>query len=81
MFAGFNLKIDETAILDDTSYNTGLQLLKKNNIAIRKNLMEYVCENKYVDGSSLQNDWFSQKDADIFISHSNGLWCLSVRMC
>lgn len=71
MFTGFNLKIDETAILGDAFYEKGLQLLNKDKAIVERNLTEYVYENQFLDGSSIQNDWFPQIDADIFISHSH----------
>lgn len=71
MFAGFNLKIDLSEMLDkDEYYFLGKSIDEKNKKSIEEDLEAFIIDGE-IDGSSLQEEWFPQIKADIFISHSH----------
>lgn len=71
MFAGFNLKIDLSEMLDkDEYYLLGKSIDEKNKKSIEEDLEAFIIDG-VIDGSSLQEEWFPQIKADIFISHSH----------
>ncbi|MCP3032495.1 hypothetical protein LF817_14300 [Halobacillus sp. A1] len=71
MFAGFNLNGLDTAFL--SSYkNAGEVAFNKQKNYIQKELDRFVLDEGSLDGSALQDDWFPDVDADIFLSHSHG---------
>lgn len=73
MFAGFNLVNLQESFFGNNfnSYvQKGEEHLKSSNENIRKVLHNYI-KNGVVDGTKLQNDWFPNINADIFISHSH----------
>lgn len=76
MFVGFNLYIDESADIFRNSYGyTNLKEIGEKHLRNQKaqyetDLIKYVTD-KEIDGSKIQNEWFPQIDADIFISHSH----------
>ncbi|WP_430788373.1 hypothetical protein VBD025_00805 [Virgibacillus flavescens] len=71
MFAGFNLKgLDNTFL---SSYKgSGEADFNKQKNYIQRKLDRFVLDDGSLDGSALQNDWFPDVDADIFLSHSHG---------
>lgn len=76
MFAGFNLKIDDNAKLFDEYHSAkryeliGKAHLKKLKASFIEQLEAYVVDNT-IDGTKIQDEWFPQIEADIFISHSH----------
>lgn len=71
MFAGFNLQIDLSDWLDkDEYYISGKSIDEKNKKSIEEDLEAFIIDG-VIDGSSLQEEWFPQINADIFISHSH----------
>jgi hypothetical protein len=71
MFAGFNLKVDSPEIMDKEVYlDLGKSIYEKNKISIEKDLEAFIIDG-VIDGSALQEEWFPQIKADIFISHSH----------
>ncbi|UTE72815.1 hypothetical protein M1I95_21740 [Rossellomorea marisflavi] len=71
MFAGFNLQGLDTDFL--SSYKgAGEVAFNQQKNHIRKELDRFVLDDGSIDGSALQNDWFPEVEADIFLSHSHG---------
>lgn len=76
MFTGFNLRMDDNAKWFGNSYdyevyaNIGKQHLNEQKASFRKQLEDYVTDN-IIDGTKIQNEWFPEIEADIFISHSH----------
>ena len=77
MYAGFNLNVSQsqglTPYIDFSQYRTqGKTHLATQENAVRRNLSEFVLEGTSIpDGTAIQDDWFPEVDADIFISHSH----------
>lgn len=69
MFAGFNLDLTERNFSEDYK-NIGETHLNCQKANYEKKLEDYIL-NGTADGSKLQDDWFPQVKADIFISHSH----------
>lgn len=75
MFAGFNLIINESFFDSQTKsfqeyQKIGEKHLISQSTAVEKALNEYI-DNKIVNGSKIQEDWFPQVNTDIFLSHSS----------
>lgn len=75
MFSGFNLQINKcTDIFEkydlDELIENGKKHLKNQQNQFLETIRECVMREE-IDGSELQNNWFPQIDADIFISHSS----------
>ena len=71
MFAGFNLKIDSFSLFDkDEYYELGKSINDGNKKSIEENLHKFIVEG-VIEGTALQDEWFPQVKADIFISHSH----------
>lgn len=75
MYTGFDLRIDEDSyIFSGHNYNLlvkdGEKHLNDQKAKYEKELKEYVNEEE-IDGTKIQNEWFPQIEADIFISHSH----------
>lgn len=75
MFSGYNLTLDKSFFglkKDDFNYykNWGENHLKRETCDYY-NELDYYINKETIDGSQLQDDCFSQIDADIFISHSH----------
>ena len=75
MYAGFNLNISQRLIpdIDFSQYRTrGKTHLATQENTVRCNLSEFILEGTNIpDGTAIQNDWFPEVAADIFISHSH----------
>lgn len=79
MFAGFNLDLANNTdtygkkIIDFSKYKVqGENHLNMQEVDYRKKLKEYVINGTgLIDGSQLQDDWFPEIEADVFISHSH----------
>ncbi|MBQ3602151.1 MAG: toll/interleukin-1 receptor domain-containing protein [Lachnospiraceae bacterium] len=76
MYTGFNLRLDETAsIFGELKNYMRLQKIGETHLSnqkanYEKDLKKYVRQ-KEIDGTKIQNEWFPQINADIFISHSH----------
>lgn len=79
MFAGFNLEVDINSFINNIVggrgwYNyykeIGSDHLSQKSNDFSKNLKDYVL-NGITDGTKLQDNWFPEIKADIFISHSH----------
>lgn len=79
MFAGFNLDLTNNVdtygkkIIDFSKYKVqGENHLNRQKVYYKKRLKEYVINGTdFADGSQLQDDWFPEIEADVFISHSH----------
>ncbi|WP_411334470.1 hypothetical protein ACK1LH_03265 [Metabacillus indicus] len=68
MFAGFNLKMNSEFL----SYsNIGNTILEENKEHIEKEFDSFLLSDGSIDGTKMQNDWFPEINADVFISHSH----------
>lgn len=74
MFMGLNLNLQEQFFEGEKGLEEYVEIwkdnFKSNEEKWKKNLKEYIL-NKTIDGSKLQEDWFPEINADIFISHSH----------
>lgn len=75
MFSGFNLTLNKDFFQGkpmsfDTYRANGENHLKSSSEKIMKNLNQFMKKDS-IDGSKLQNEWFPEIEADIFISHSH----------
>lgn len=76
MHIGFNLKLDENDSIfgGEDEYRKlqekGEKHLDAQKAVYQKDLKKYVNQNE-IDGTKIQNEWFPQVKADIFISHSH----------
>ncbi len=69
MYKGFNLSLNDDLFQD--YYKTGEQLNTINESAVKDALDSFLGANGKIDGSKLQEHWFPQIKADVFISHSH----------
>ncbi len=72
MKEGFNLE------MNDPQFENSLKQNYKNSkqynnfeTIVKKKLVEYLCTDGSLDGTKMQDDWFSEINADIFLSHSH----------
>lgn len=76
MFTGFDLRVNkDNDILGDRNNFDKLMQVGKHHLDDQKaryseELKEYITKNN-IDGTRVQDEWFPQIDADIFISHSH----------
>ncbi len=68
MFAGFNLNTSNDY---SSYYNYGKEIFNKNRKEIKKEIDSFVLYDGTIDGTKMQENWFPQIKADIFISHSH----------
>ncbi|MEK4528369.1 hypothetical protein CXK86_21395 [Paenibacillus sp. BGI2013] len=68
MYTGYNLKMDPKF---QDFYDKGNQLFSGNKKVIQEELDKFVLEDGSLDGSKMQETWFPQINADIFLSHSH----------
>ncbi|WP_121609135.1 hypothetical protein [Mesobacillus foraminis] len=70
MFAGFNLQGLDDKFLSHYK-GAGEATFNRQKNQIRKELDRFVLDDGSLDGSALQDDWFPDVNADIFLSHSH----------
>lgn len=74
MFAGFNLSIDKDYWKNEDEFNeyknNGEMHLNCNKKDLQFELEKYTIDN-VINGHKIQEDWFPQIDADVFLSHSS----------
>ncbi|MGX1195715.1 hypothetical protein [Metabacillus sp. SLBN-84] len=71
MFVGFNLVgLDERFLSD--YIGSGETIFNEQKAHIEKELDGFLLADGSIDGVALQDDWFPEVDADIFLSHSHG---------
>ncbi|USK64047.1 hypothetical protein [Peribacillus frigoritolerans] len=68
MFAAFDLNIDD---INNSFKEHGNKLFLENKRKVEVELNEFLDKYGSVDGTSIQNNWFPQIEADVFISHSH----------
>jgi hypothetical protein len=71
MFAGFNL-LDLSEEFITLYSKKGSEIYEGHKEHIEKELDSFILKDGSIDGSKLQDDWFPQIEADIFLSHSHG---------
>lgn len=68
MYSGFNLRLGQ---FNHELREDGLTNYNKNKELVHKSLSKYLSKSGVLDGSKIQEDWFPQIEADIFLSHSH----------
>ena len=68
MYRGFNVTKKS---YDEHHYQVGLELFNSIKNSTIEKLDKYIGINGVINGSDLENDWFGDIDAHIFISHSH----------
>lgn len=68
MFAGFNLEIKDEYLLFKQS---GKLVFDKYQEEVERILDSYLLDDGSIDGTKMQNEWFPELTADVFISHSH----------
>lgn len=71
MFIGFNLILKPEHILNDLFYEKGIGIYKSQKAYVENNLKKFICEDGYINATQLQENWFPQMNADVFLSHSH----------
>ncbi|MGN0657550.1 MAG: hypothetical protein ACI4KR_12255, partial [Ruminiclostridium sp.] len=72
MYRGYNLELDKSYFSDYARLvEVGKEQLKSDKNYMRKQLSDYLYNDKSVDGTKLMEDWFPEAKADVFISHSH----------
>lgn len=73
MFAGFNVKITDYYWKEiETYYEDGKNLLSNQKKYLENQLKKYICEDgKTLNASLIEEDWFPEVKADVFLSHSH----------
>ncbi|RAJ80386.1 hypothetical protein CLV59_105495 [Chitinophaga dinghuensis] len=74
MYRGFNIKgLHEGIKVNHVDYyhKIGIQQYDGQKKQIEKTLKSFVSKEGFLDGSKMQDHWFPQVDADVFISHSH----------
>lgn len=69
MFEGFNLS--SSCDFDARYKIIGERISSAQKAHVESELTKYVNSDKSIDGSTMENDWFPEIQADIFISHSH----------
>lgn len=77
MYAGFEIKSDN--VYSDY-YEKGKSILSKYDIKAREDLSKFMVKDGSLNGSEIQENWFPQIDADIFISHSHNDYEMAVSL-
>jgi hypothetical protein len=70
MFSGFKLDLKNIE-LGDRDFAVGEELYKKGKQRVHQKLTQFISPNGTIDGSALQQHWFPDVEADVFISHSH----------
>lgn len=68
MFSGFSLITDSNY---EHFYSKGKDIYRITKHHIKENLDKFIDSDEALNGTKMQNNWFPQIDADIFISHSH----------
>lgn len=69
MFAKF--KLCNIKLNSDRLYKIGKDLYDENKAASYSRLEDYITKKKTISAQKIEDDWFPQIDADIFLSHSH----------
>lgn len=68
MFAGFNLQVDQIYV---QHIELGRQIYSNNQKQVELKFNEFIRNDGSIDGTGMQDNWFPQIKADVFISHSH----------
>lgn len=76
MYKGFDLKIQDkrklfTSDNEEDYYKIGLSLFENTQKQVRNIINKKVFDEEIINGTELQNNWFPEVNADIFLSHSH----------
>jgi hypothetical protein len=76
MYCGYDLSfLNEGCFADfedvDSYYKQGLELLNEQRAEVKIVLDDFAIRNGTLDGTAIQENWFPQIEADVFISHSH----------
>ena len=75
MFRGFDITLPnyskDANIYNKEFYDIGSKMLSENKIAVKDALDNLVLRDGTLDGDKMQEQWFPQAEADVFISHSH----------
>lgn len=69
MYSGFDLSVSSEFL--NEYFTNGKTYYAETKNTIRSDLKEYICSKGTLNGSMIQEDWFPQIKANIFISHSH----------
>ncbi len=76
MYKGFNLEIGNKNLIfsstyEDECYQKGLNIHNEVKSEVKGYIDKKVFEEEVINGTELQNNWFPEVNADIFLSHSH----------
>lgn len=70
MFSNFNLILNSPSDFK-TYYDEGKRVLSEKKTRIQTNLSSLICKDGKIDGTAVQNEWFPEVKASVFLSHSH----------
>ena len=70
MFAGFNVAIEDKEEFYDY-YDSGLEIYYKDKIVLVNDLEKYINPDGSLNGKEIENEWFPDIEAQVFLSHSH----------
>lgn len=70
MFVGFNLKNLNVSDFEDY-YEDGCNLFKMQKDEIKEDLRQYICKENVLSGNLIEQEWFPNVNAEVFLSHSH----------
>ena len=70
MFVGFNLKNLNVSDFEDY-YEDGCNLFKMQKDEIKEDLRQYICKENILSGNLIEQEWFPNVNAEVFLSHSH----------
>lgn len=70
MFAGFNVAIEDKKEFYDY-YDSGLEIYYKDKIVLVNDLEKYINPDGSLNGKEIENEWFPDIEAQVFLSHSH----------
>lgn len=73
MYRGFALDVDWDEIdwVTEEYRRIGLKIFSEHRTAVRAGLDSFLLNDGSIDGSKMEDEWFPQIDADVFISHAH----------
>lgn len=70
MFTNFNLKLNPANDFKDY-FDAGTNFLSAKQQKLHNKLDLLICSDSKIDGTAVQNDWFPEVNASVFLSHSH----------
>lgn len=75
MYRGFQVKLHESAEIFDGEFedylSSGREMFEEHQTEVQTILDDFLLSDGSIDGSKMQENWFPQIKADVFISHSH----------